>query len=77
MYESFYQYSAKPFQVSPDPRFFFASKGHKRAMSYLRYGLSQGEGFVVITGGVGTGKTTLIRSLFSDLDAADLLARSW
>ena len=74
MYESFYQYSAKPFQVSPDPRFFFASKGHKRAMSYLRYGLSQGEGFVVITGGVGTGKTTLIRSLFSDLDAADLLA---
>lgn len=74
MYEDFYQLSAKPFQVSPDPRFFYGSKAHKRAMSYLRYGLSQGEGFVVITGGVGTGKTTLIRNLFADLGYDDVIA---
>ena len=73
MYEEFYQFSAKPFQVSPDPRFFYGSKAHKRAMSYLRYGLSQGEGFVVITGGVGTGKTTLIRNLFADLGYEDVI----
>lgn len=74
MYESFYKLSAKPFQLSPDPRFFFGSSGHKRAMSYLRYGLSQGEGFIVITGGVGTGKTTLVRALFEDLATENVVA---
>ncbi len=74
MYESFYKLSAKPFQLSPDPRFFFGSKGHKRAMSYLRYGLSQGEGFIIITGGVGTGKTTLVRALFEDLAKENVVA---
>ena len=53
MYEKFYGLSAKPFQLSPDPNFFFASKGHKRAASYLEYGLSQEEGFIVITGEIG------------------------
>ena len=61
MYETFYGLHAKPFQLRPDPNFFFGSKGHKRAMSYLEYGLSQGEGFIVITGEVGAGKTTLVR----------------
>jgi len=74
MYESFYKLSGKPFQLSPDPRFFFGSRGHKRAMSYLRYGLSQGEGFIVITGGVGTGKTTLVRALFEDLSKENVVA---
>lgn len=74
MYESFYKLNAKPFQLSPDPRFFFGSSGHKRAMSYLRYGLSQGEGFIVITGGVGTGKTTLVRALFEDLAKENVVA---
>lgn len=74
MYESFYKFSAKPFQLSPDPRFFFGSQGHKRAMSYLRYGLSQGEGFIIITGGVGTGKTTLVRALFEDLAKENVIA---
>lgn len=74
MYESFYKLSAKPFQLSPDPRFFFGSQGHKRAMSYLRYGLSQGEGFIIITGGVGTGKTTLVRALFEDLAKENVIA---
>lgn len=52
MYESFYQLRAKPFALNPDPRFFFGSKGHKRAVAYLEYGLSLGEGFIVITGEV-------------------------
>lgn len=74
MYEAFYKLNAKPFQLSPDPRFFFGSQGHKRAMSYLRYGLSQGEGFIIITGGVGTGKTTLVRALFEDLAKENVVA---
>ena len=57
MYETFYNFRAKPFQLSPDPRFFFSSKGHSRAMAYLEYGVHQGEGFIVITGEVGAGKT--------------------
>jgi general secretion pathway protein A len=67
VYESFYGLSAKPFQLKPDPDFFFGSKGHKRALAYLEYGLEQGEGFIVITGEVGAGKTTLVRSLFRQL----------
>ena len=74
MYTSFYHLQGKPFQLSPDPKFFFGSTGHKRAMSYLRYGLSQGEGFIVITGGIGTGKTTLVRNLFSELDRDRVVA---
>ena len=74
MYEAFYNLSTKPFQLSPDPRFFFDSSVHKRAMSYLRYGLSQGEGFIVITGGIGTGKTTLVRNLFAELDQQKIVA---
>ena len=53
MYRSFYGFSVKPFQLKPDPHFFFGSKGHTRAMAYLEYGLAQGEGFIVITGEVG------------------------
>ncbi|MDC8830316.1 XrtA/PEP-CTERM system-associated ATPase [Alteromonas gilva] len=67
MYESYYGFKSKPFQLTPDPAFFFASKLHKRAISYLQYGLSQAEGFIVITGGVGTGKTTIANSLLADL----------
>jgi general secretion pathway protein A len=65
MYETYYGLSAKPFRLRPDPHFYFGSKGHKRAMAYLEYGLSQGEGFIVITGEVGAGKTTLVRHLFN------------
>lgn len=68
MYEEFYGLSAKPFQLNPDARFFYLSSSHKRAMSYLRYGLSQAEGFIVVTGAIGTGKTTLVQGLFSELD---------
>jgi putative secretion ATPase (PEP-CTERM system associated) len=74
MYQSFYGFKLKPFQLKPDPNFFFGSKGHKRAMAYLEYGLSQGEGFIVITGEVGAGKTTLVRNLFRELAGEKIAA---
>ena len=74
MYADYYGFSAKPFQLSPDPRFFFGSRTHSRALAYLRYGLSQGEGFIVVTGGIGTGKTTLVKSLFDELDLDRVVA---
>lgn len=74
MFEAFYGFSAQPFQLSPDPAFFFGSRGHKRAYSYLEYGLYQKEGFITLTGEVGAGKTTLIRSLLQQVDAGKIVA---
>ncbi|WP_018873792.1 XrtA/PEP-CTERM system-associated ATPase [Thioalkalivibrio sp. ALJ16] len=74
MYEEFYGFTGRPFALSPDPRFFFASKGHSRAMAYLEYGVQLEEGFIVITGEVGAGKTTLVRSLFETLSDKPLVA---
>jgi putative secretion ATPase (PEP-CTERM system associated) len=74
MYDDFYKLEGKPFQLTPDHKFFFNSKGHNRAMAYLRYGLEQGEGFIVITGGIGTGKTTLVRNLFDELSSMNVMA---
>jgi putative secretion ATPase (PEP-CTERM system associated) len=74
MYEAFYKLSGKPFQLNPDPSFYFASRGHKRAMSYLEYGLHQGEGFIVITGEIGAGKTTLVKNLFRRVDPNSFVA---
>jgi general secretion pathway protein A len=74
MYGPFYGFRVKPFQLKPDPNFFFGSKGHKRAMAYLEYGLSQREGFIVVTGEVGAGKTTLVRNLFRKLESEKILA---
>ena len=74
MYEKFYHLSGKPFQLAPDPGFFFKSKGHQRAMAYLRYGIQQGQGFIVVTGDVGTGKSTLVGMLFNELEKHDLVA---
>lgn len=73
MYTEFYKLEAKPFQLSPDPGFFYPSTGHKRAMAYLSYGLSLGEGFIVITGEVGAGKTMLVRNLFREFDKGDIV----
>jgi putative secretion ATPase (PEP-CTERM system associated) len=70
MYTEFYRLHALPFQLTPDPRFFFGSTGHNRAMAHLTYGLHQAEGFIVITGEVGTGKTTLVDLLLSQLDSS-------
>ena len=74
MYEEFYGLSANPFRLTPDRRFWFGSEGHRKAMSYLKYGLYQGEGFIVVTGDVGTGKSTLVSQLFSELDGDDIVA---
>ncbi|WEF31783.1 XrtA/PEP-CTERM system-associated ATPase [Pseudoduganella chitinolytica] len=74
MYETYYGLSDKPFRLRPDPHFFFGSKGHKRAMAYLEYGLSQGEGFIVITGEIGAGKTTLVRHLLRQLQPERIVA---
>ena len=63
MYESFYGLNSKPFQLNPDPSFYFGSKQHKRASAYLEYGMHRNEGFIVITGEVGAGKTTIVRGL--------------
>jgi putative secretion ATPase (PEP-CTERM system associated) len=68
MYEQYYHLKGVPFQLTPDSRYFFGSKGHSRAISHLIYGLSQGEGFIVVTGEVGAGKTTLVERLWSQLD---------
>lgn len=74
MYESFYGLSRNPFQLNPDPSFFFASKGHRKAHAYLQYGVFQREGFIVITGEVGAGKTTLARALLNELDPGGVIA---
>jgi|tagenome__1003787_1003787.scaffolds.fasta_scaffold20916178_2 general secretion pathway protein A len=68
MIEEFYGFDAAPFRLTPDPRFFYPSGTHKRALSYLMYGVQQGEGFIVVTGDVGTGKSTLIGYLLDRLD---------
>jgi general secretion pathway protein A len=74
MYEALYGLTGKPFQLNPDPAFYFGSRGHKRAFAYLQYGLFQGEGFIVITGEIGAGKTTIVRSLFEQLDREKVVA---
>lgn len=74
MYESFYNLQGRPFQLTPDPRFYFSSRTHKKAMAYLTYGLNQGEGFIIVTGDIGTGKTTLVRNLFETLDRNEFIA---
>jgi general secretion pathway protein A len=68
MYESFYKLKQTPFLLTPDPGFFFNSKTHRKALAYLLYGLEQQEGFIVITGDVGTGKTTLVSYLLNQID---------
>jgi putative secretion ATPase (PEP-CTERM system associated) len=66
--------TGKPFQLNPDPSFYFGSRGHKRAFAYLEYGLYQSEGFIVITGEIGAGKTTIVRSLLEQLDREKVVA---
>jgi putative secretion ATPase (PEP-CTERM system associated) len=76
MYESFYGLSCKPFQLNPDPAFYFSSRQHRRAKAYLEYGVQRNEGFIVITGEVGAGKTTIVRGLLESLDADKVVAAS-
>jgi general secretion pathway protein A len=74
MFESHFGFSSSPFALNPDPAFFFASKGHARALAYLKYGVFQREGFIVVTGEIGSGKTTLVRALLENLDPGEVVA---
>ena len=67
MYESFYGFDEKPFMLTPDPRYLYLSRSHRDALNHLRYGLTEGEGFIVIAGEVGVGKTTTCRALLEQI----------
>ena len=73
MYEAFYGLNNKPFQLNPDPSFYFGSKQHRRAKAYLDYGVSRNEGFIVITGEIGAGKTTILRTLIDSLHGSNVV----
>ncbi|HVO65261.1 MAG TPA: AAA family ATPase, partial [Syntrophales bacterium] len=70
MYEKFYGFKEKPFDITPDPKFVYFSETHKEALAHLRYAVREGKGFSVITGEVGTGKTTLVHTLLNKMDGA-------
>lgn len=73
MYTEFYGLGSRPFQLTPDARFFFESSVHRQAMAYLVYGLHHAEGFIVITGEVGAGKTILVDNLLSTIKDSNLV----
>jgi general secretion pathway protein A len=68
MFDDYYGLTGKPFQLTPDPEFYFRSITHRKALSYLGYGLAQGEGFIVVTGEVGAGKSTLIAHMMASIN---------
>ncbi len=74
MYESHFGLTGPPFRLNPDPSFYYGSKGHSHALAYLKYGLHQGEGFIVVTGEIGAGKTTVVRMLLEELDTTSVVA---
>lgn len=74
MYESKFGLTGPPFQLNPDPAFYFDSRGHSNALSYLKFGVHQGEGFIVVTGEIGAGKTTLVRTLLEGVDRNEVVA---
>lgn len=67
MYEKFYGLRERPFTIMPNPHYLYMSQKHKLALAHLRYGLSEGTGVVVLTGGIGTGKTTLLRHVLGKI----------
>lgn len=69
MYTKFFGLSAKPFELLPNPKFLYLSKGHRKALSYLRYGVQEHAGFTLLTGEVGSGKTTLLRDIINKISA--------
>ncbi|HEY2008371.1 MAG TPA: XrtA/PEP-CTERM system-associated ATPase [Rhizomicrobium sp.] len=74
MFTKFYNLRAEPFLLTPDERFYFESSVHAQAMAHLTYGLTRGEGFIIITGDVGAGKTTLVKRLIATIDANRIVA---
>jgi general secretion pathway protein A len=76
MYSDHFGLTGQPFQLTPDARFWFGSRTHRKAMAYLGYGLAQGEGFIVVTGEIGAGKSTLVGHLMATIDRSRLNALS-
>lgn len=72
MFDEFYGLTGRPFQLTPDAAFYFQSGTHRKALSYLGYGLAQGEGFIVITGAIGAGKSTLVAHLTATINPSQL-----
>jgi Type II secretory pathway, component ExeA (predicted ATPase) len=68
MYEHYYGLSEKPFSLTPDPKYLYRSQSHGNAFDLLQYAIDRREGFVVVTGDIGTGKTTLCRALLEQID---------
>ncbi len=69
MYEKFYGLSEKPFHIVPNPNFLYLSSKHQHALTYLEYGIREGMGFILLTGEIGTGKTTLIRHILNEIES--------
>jgi general secretion pathway protein A len=68
MYTSYFGFKESPFNLTPDPRYLFLSPHHREALDHLLYGINERKGFIAITGGIGTGKTTLCRALLDQLN---------
>src|SRR6201988_2731540 len=68
MYEEYYGLAEKPFSLTPDPKYLYRSESHANAFDLLQYAIRRREGFVVVTGDIGTGKTTLCRALLEEID---------
>ena len=74
MYTEYFGLSAKPFELLPNPKFLYLSKGHRKALSYLQYGVQEHAGFTLLTGEVGSGKTTLLRDIINKISSDSTLA---
>jgi general secretion pathway protein A len=74
MYETYYGFAEKPFSLSPDPKFLYRSQSHANAFELLQYAIRRREGFAVVTGDIGTGKTTLCRALLEEIDRTTFTA---
>jgi general secretion pathway protein A len=72
MYKKFYNLTREPFHITPDPQFLYLSESHKQALASIIYGIEKRKGFVAITGGVGVGKTTIVRAYLDKATTADL-----
>src|SRR4051812_32633422 len=74
MYESYYGFTERPFSLTPDPKYLYRSESHGNAFDLLQYAVRRREGFVVVTGDIGTGKTTLCRALLEQIDRTTFTA---
>src|SRR5210317_1646182 len=75
MYEKYFEFNKKPFELVPNPEFLYLSKVHRKALSFLEYGLNSRAGFILLTGDIGAGKTTVIRTLLERLESKTVPAR--